>query len=166
MSLKVSSSMTKALDTLRNFADDQLKTLDAINTVKVTEEQFGEFVGNYETTLADGTVRGVTLGDYEAVGNLDRDMHSIGKVLTNERGVDFLNDNQEADSFKLTIQLPEVAGHGRSITTAVYRPGKEDEDSNNYSAVTRSWNSSEDDKAIDEHLLGLAAKLKGGKAKK
>lgn len=166
MGLKVSSSMNKALDTLRSFADDQLKTLDSINTLNLTVEQATELTDNFTTTLHDGTERGVSLGDLEAVGNFERDVRSGVKVITHERGIPFLSDNAEVDSFKLSVRFPEIAGHGLSVTNAVYRPGKEDEDNNTYEAVTRSWTSSEDDKAIDEHLLGLAAKLKGAKAKK
>ena len=167
MGLKVSTSLNKALANLRTFAAEQLKEPSSpMVLVTVNEEQLNTLTADYSTTLLDGTERGVSMGDLEAVGNFNRDLHSAVKVINSEAGVPYLEKNGDEDSFKTTFSLPEVAGHGLSVTAAVYRPGKEDEDSNNYSSVTRSWNSSEDDKIIDEHLLGLAAKLKGGKAKK
>lgn len=167
MTLKVSANLGKALDHLRTFAAEQLKEPSSpVVLVNVNDEQLGKLTADYATTLVDGTERGVTMGDLEAVGNFHRDLHSATKVINSEAGVPYLEANKEADSFKTTFALPEVAGHGLSITTAVYRPGKEEEANNSYSSVTRTWNSSEDDKFIDEHLAGLAAKLKGGKGKK
>jgi len=160
MTLKVSANLGKALDHLRTFAAEQLKEPSApMVLVNVNDEQLGKLTADYATTLLDGTERGVSMGDLEAVGNFHRDLHSATKVINSEAGVPYLEANKDDDSFKTTFNLPEVAGHGLSITAAVYRPGKEEEGDNSYSSVTRSWTSSEDDKFIDAHLLALAGKL-------
>lgn len=158
MGLKVSGSMNKALAHLREFSAEQLKDPQPVNVVEVSEEQFGKLVNDYETVLKDGTERGITLGDFEAVGNFQRDLHTATRVIAGEVGIEYLEKNDDQDSLKLTMKLPEIASHGLTITGAAYRPGVDEETSQDYSAVTRTWGGSEDDKAVDAHLKALLGK--------
>lgn len=165
MTVKVSAPMNKALIALRNFAAAELKDPQPINAIKIDDEQFVSLINDYSTTLASGTERGITVEDVEAVGNFHRDIHSGVRLITAEAGVEYLENNQDADSFKMSFELPQVAGHGLSTTAAFYRPGKEEETSQDYSAITRTWTASADDKLIDDHLAALSVRLKSGKKK-
>lgn len=164
MGIKISAPLNNVLENLQRFAADQLKEPQPQVAVSVKQDQFEQLVSNYSTTLGNGEERGVTTGDIEAVGNFHRDMHSAVRLLAGQEGSKFLEGNQDEDSFKLSFNLPEVAGHGLSVTSAFYRQGDDEKDNSaNYSAVTRSWNSSEDDKAIDAHLLDMRVRLKSKK---
>lgn len=166
MTLKVSNSMTSALNKLREFGAEQLKEPGSVVEINIDNDQLVKLTEGYTTTLSTGTERGVTVEDLEATHNFRRDLHTATRALNTEVGIPYLEKNGEQDSQKLSINLPEVAGHGLSITSAVYRPGANEETNQNYSAVTHKWAASEDDKAVDEHLAKLSSKLKAAASAK
>lgn len=162
MGLKITKPLQGILDNLQAFADEEMKDgIQPIVQVQLKDDQLVKLTEGYETTLSNGVTRGVTVEDYEAVGNFNRDLHDATKLLTGQVGSKFLKENEEEASFKMSVKLPDVAGNGQTITGAFYRPGEDEKDnSDNYTAVTTSWNQSADGKAIDEELAGLRKALR------
>ena len=161
MGLKFTPALQGVLNNLSTFAEEQLKELKPNVHVQLNHEQLVTLTEGFTAKLSTGEERGVTVSDVEAVDIFNRDLHDAVKYMAGKHGSEFLKEHEEETSFKFGVELPELAGHGRTVTGAFYRPVGEGEDnSDNYTAVTTKWNQSEDGKAIDAELDSLRKTLR------
>lgn len=121
-------------------------------TVTTSPEELTALLDKYETTLADGTVRGVTAQDLEASAHFRRDMTNAHNHVAGSLGYARMQEQADIDSVVVTTHLAPYL----SLTTGVYRPGKELEGEEHYTSITDNFTEDDDFKAMREHLKSLS----------
>lgn len=141
------------------FTEHDIKPTAAEHTVKDKEGEAGKALGTlldgYTTVLRDGTERGVTAQDIEAVGNFKRDVAPVHRLVSGELGYGYMKENSDSDRYKNTLDL----GPDLQLTAVHFRPGKELTTEETYSAITENYDKTDDFKAVSAHLAALAKSL-------
>lgn len=159
---KLSAPVSMFAGKLRASFTDVGKVEGSTLTNNLTVEQATAFLDGYETTVL-GEKRGVSLSDIMAVSNCRDDMRQAHRLVAGERSYDYFKDNAEGDRFIVETNLTE----GLRFSTATYRPGSEDAESeNDYTAVVDHGDLSDDHKNITKHLESLRKGFAGGDKKK
>ncbi len=121
-------------------------------TVQTTPDELNALLDNYQATLADGTVRGLTAQDLEASACFRRDFTNAHNHMAGTLGYERMRQVADLDSVVVTTHLAPYL----SVTTGVYRPGKELEGEEHYTSITDNFTEDDDFKAMREHLKGLS----------
>lgn len=124
-----------------------------------TKVQVAAELEGYRTTT-DAGERGVSVDDIQAVSNYRRDKQNAVRIFGGDAGHDYMQANQESDSYRITVA---TENNELSIQSAFYRPGKEEQGNTNFISITDQWAGDDEDKAIEAHLKGLTRKLAAGK---
>ena len=160
---KLNAQQNRLSKVLREQYGQALEGLDEGATAlehKTSVEQRAALFDGYETTLRNGTTRGVTEEDVEAVGNFHRDLLVSHRYVSGEISNERLLANDKLDSFGVNNDVL----HGLTIGAKTYRPGKEEGDQDTeFGFISRGFDLDEGSKAVDDHLKSLRKKLTGKK---
>lgn len=128
-------------------------------SLDMNKDKLATLLEGYTTTVSGVENLTVTVQDVEKVANFRHDYQQALRVHGANIGATYMEDNAEAESFRITLNT-ELAGNKElSVQTAFFRPGKEDQGNCNFVSITDTWEADDEDKAVDAHLKSLTKRL-------